>query len=133
MSTTHTRYLVSHGDSIWVSTRVKGSRHKHFLAKPIYWLSLLVKDLSGRSGYSFIILILLAGEVKRNSGPTNKQTKCPVCPICEDTMIQEARGRSMHKHLRDAKTPSHMHVHKCTELFSNLSLCVFYHPWFVER
>ena len=46
-STTHASYLLCNGGSIWVSTRVKGPRHKRFLSKPIHRPSLLVNDLFG--------------------------------------------------------------------------------------
>ena len=108
----HTSSLLCNSGSIWVSMRVKGSRHKQFLSKSIHHSSLLVKDLSGWSGYSFIHLIVLAGDVERNLGPFNDPMKRVVCPVCEDT-TQEAKGRNKGQYAIFCDSSCKAWIHRC--------------------
>ena len=81
--TTTFSFLHSKSDSIWLSTKVKGTRHKRFLSKP-HVPSCLSVDLLGRRRGIIVLLLLLSGDIEVNPGPFT-------CPVCDDP-IQEAKG-----------------------------------------
>ena len=81
-------FLFSKTGSIWIPTRVKGSRHKRFLSKP-HHCCVLIQDFSRRGSLVILLLILLSGDVELNPGPANNQVKC-VCSVNKESghMIQ---------------------------------------------
>ena len=81
-STTRVSLLLSKDNCIWLSTKVKGPRHKRFFLKPLPPSCLSVD--SSHSGGLTLLLLLLSGDIEVNPGPDT-------CPICND-LIQEARG-----------------------------------------
>ena len=76
-------FLFSKTGSIWIPTRVKGSRHKWFLSKP-HHCCLPIQDFSCRGSPVIVLLILLSGDVELNPGPTNDQVRC-VCSVNKES------------------------------------------------